>query len=429
LLLAKLNRDDKNYAEAAIAYQTIIESTTNFTKEAATMNAAISYLAAADTQGFNKLQENIQNPNIKQNLKLEHALWLARNKQPNARVILHDFTIQHPKHPRINEAYLSLALHSLSASPIDLKLANLITPKIVQDNLNSDQKVDFHYLQYRNAMTLRDFATAANIAKRFLELFPEHQCTPDFILHRGQALYHNGQHNEARQLLQKMVKDYSQHPLKDFAEYYAAMSTKLEGTPQSAEEAIELLSQISKSKSNLATEARLQLARLYIDTNKAELAVKSLSTVYSNQPKNKKDLNISLTLASAYQSLGDSEEKHFQSALNIYQDLTTQFKENEQILNKIKYNQALLLQHMENDDQALAIYYSVINIDPAKTPITEWEYYYRCGFRAITILEAQQNPKAAIAIAKKLTESKGSRAQEAATKARDLEMKHMIWQN
>ena len=45
------------------------------------------------------------------------------------------------------------------------------------------------------------------------------------------------------------------------------------------------------------------------------------------------------------------------------------------------------------------------------------------------MLEEMGNPKAAIAIAKKLASSKGQRAQEASTKARDLEMKHMIWQH
>ena len=427
LLLGKLNLDDKNYTEAAKAYKAI-ESNDLEVKAAATMNAASSYLIANDIKGFSELQVSDQNPRLRQNLKLEHALWSARNKQLNARTDLHDFTLKHSDHPRINEAYLSLALHCLNVNPIDIGLANLITPKINQTILSQSQMVDFSYLKYRNAMTREDFAEAANIAGRFINRFPQDPKIPEFTLHQGLALYHNGLPNDARQLFNGMVKKYPKHPLKSYAKYYEAMSAKREGTPQSDEEAIKLLAVITQSKSALSSEARLQLVRLYVDTNQPKLAIEILSPIYKKQAKDSKDLQLSLILAEAYQNLASSDEIHFQSALDIYIDLTQQFKDDYQVVNEIKYNKARLLQHMGKDHDALAIYYSVVNVDIKKNPITEWKYYYKCGFGAITMLELMENPKAAIAIASKLIESKGERAQEAATKARDLEMRHMIWQ-
>jgi len=149
--------------------------------------------------------------------------------------------------------------------------------------------------------------------------------------------------------------------------------------------------------------------------------------IYKTQPKNKKNLQLSLTLAAAYQNLADTDEEYFQSSLNIYNDLTTQFENNDQVVNEIKYEKAKLLQHLGKDNEALAIYYSVVDIDIRKQPITEWFYYYECGFRAITMLEAMENPKAAIAIANKLIESKGKRAQDAALKVNELKKKYMIW--
>ncbi len=428
LLLGKLNLEQENYAEAAKAYQTILESTSGDTKVSATMNAANSYLQAADLLGFSKLQENTEDPVILQNLQLEHALWLARNNKIDARNSLHNFTREYPNHPRINETLLSLALHCLNISPLDVELANLTTPQIDLNILNDNQKVDLHYLKYRNATSQKDYAAAANIAQQFLDQFPKHSRTPNFNLYLGQALYHNGQHNDARQTLLKMAQAYPENPLKDFAEFYAAMSAKLEGTPQSADEAILLLSKISKSQSPLAAEARLQLARLYTNTNQAKLSADTLSAVYNKQPKGKKDLDLSLTLATAYQALGDADEKYFQSGIAIYDELINQFTGNDQISNKLKYHKAKLLQQMGKDDDAFAIYYSVINIDTKKTPTCEWNYYYRCGFRAITMLEDKENPKAAMEIAKKMAATKGSRSNEAASKARELEKKYMIWQ-
>jgi len=252
LLLGKLNLDDQNYAQAALAYKTMLESADDNIRTTATMNAASSYLAANDANGFLDLQRNTDDPNLQQDLKLEHALWAARNLQLDARTKLHSFITKHPKHPRIDDARLSLALHCLNINPTDHELANLITPTVSQANLLETQKVDFFYLKYRNSMIQKDFAEAANIADRFIKRFPEHPSVPEFTLHRGQALYHNGQHNPARQLLNGMVKKHPKHPLKDYAEYYAAMSAKREGSPQSEKEAIELLTNITDSKSVLA---------------------------------------------------------------------------------------------------------------------------------------------------------------------------------
>ncbi|MGJ8656365.1 MAG: tetratricopeptide repeat protein [Akkermansiaceae bacterium] len=427
-LLGKLNLDEQNYPAAAAAYQTVVDSASGELRTASIVNAASSYLAAADTEGFIKLKQNIDDPAIQTNLTLEYALWLARENKIIARTILHNFTLMEPNHPRITEARLALALHCLRVSPVDLHLSQSIIPEISQVELLDNQQADYSYLIYRNAISHADYAGAADAARQFTETFPEHPRLAEFTLLQGQALYHNGQHNEARRILLNMVKTYPQHPLKSYAEYYAAMSAKLEGTPQSQEESIKLFSQIANSDSSLASESLLQLAQLYINKNQPQKAIQALKPVFDAQPIGKKSLNLGILLASAYHALGDIQPENFQSALDIFDILIKQNQGNFQALNEIKYNKALALQHMNNDDDALEIYYSVINIDLNKAPITEWKWYYKCGFTAIAMLEEMKNPNGAIAIAKKLSNSNGSRADEAAKRARSLEMKYMIWE-
>ncbi|MFT5905547.1 MAG: tetratricopeptide (TPR) repeat protein [Cryomorphaceae bacterium] len=429
-LLGKLNLDEKNYPASAAAFQTVVDTAQNGTQlqTAAIINAASAYLSAADAEGFQKLKQNIGDIAIQNNLLLEYALWLANENRPEARSILYDFTLKFPDHPRITEARMALAHHCLRVSPVDADLCQTIIPEISKEKLHKDQYADYSYLLYRNAAANMDYAGAANAARQFIETFPQHPRMVEFTLLQGQAFYHNGQHNEARIILKNLVATYPEHPLKNYAKYYAAMTAKQVNTPQSKDEAILLFSEIAGGKSNLSTESLLQLSKLYMDKNQPQQAVNALKLVFDAQPKGKKSLNIGNKLASAYHAQGGSEPANFQLALNIYDTLIKQHQGDPQSLNQIKYNQALTLQHMGNDDKALEIYYSVINIDTKIRPITEWIWYYRCGFDAIAMLEEMKNPNGAIAIAKKLAASNGSRAEDARVRARKLEMKHMIWE-
>lgn len=427
-LLGKLNLDEKNFQAAAAAFQTVVDTAEDQLQAAAIINAASAYLSAADTKGFQKLQKNINDPEIQNNLLLEYALWLGNENKSSARTILHDFIIKNPEHPRVTEAKLALAHHCLRVSPVDPNLSQLIISEISKDQLQTEQYPDYTYLIYRNAVVNMDFAGAANAVSQFIEAFPQHPREAEFILLQGQAFYHNGQHNDARRILLNLVKTYPKHPLKNYAKYYAAMSAKLEGTPQSQDEAILLFSEIVAEKSNLTEESLIQLSNLYIARNQPSKAIKLLAPAYEAQPEGEKSLNLSIKLADAFHAQGETQKNNYQNAIDIYDALISQYQGDFQSLNQIKYYKALTLQHMGNDEDALEVYYSVINMNDQSTPLTEWTYYYKCGFNAIAMLENMKNPNGAIAIAKKLANRNGSSAKEASKRARDLEMEYMIWE-
>ena len=66
---------------------------------------------------------------------------------------------------------------------------------------------------------------------------------------------------------------------------------------------------------------------------------------------------------------------------------------------------------------------------PTDAPPAEWEWFERSCFRLLTMLEAEEDWKAAIAIAGRIASFGGPRAEEAATRARQLRLKHMIWED
>ena len=56
-------------------------------------------------------------------------------------------------------------------------------------------------------------------------------------------------------------------------------------------------------------------------------------------------------------------------------------------------------------------------------------WFERSGFRALSLLENASNWKAATSIAEKIASFGGPRAEEAATRPRQLRLKHHIWED
>ena len=74
----------------------------------------------------------------------------------------------------------------------------------------------------------------------------------------------------------------------------------------------------------------------------------------------------------------------------------------------------------------------VLRCDPAagrgKTPGRNTPRFYKAGFEAAHILEAQEQWKPAIAIYQKMAALEGPRSDEAKNRITDLRLKHFIWE-
>ncbi len=423
----QLLADKTDYSAAAEAFLIASDSQQESLANAATINAGVAYLADSNIDGFQAYLEQTDTLVLKQQLELEKALWLAKKKSIDARMMLQSFIRDYPENSRITEAKLALAENTIRVSPTDTVLCGSMIRELNTSRINPEQYALFTNVRYLQSMAQKDYPAAIETARQFLETEQPEARKTEFKLLLGQAYYRNGQHNLARVTLLQLVNARPDSPLSDYAVYYAAMAARLEGTPQSQKEAIGLFQRVINKKSPISIEATIQLADLYNDTNQAELAYKLLKDVYQPEISSNIQRNIAIKLASSMKVLGATNEKYYNEAINVYDRLLAQ--ENIPVFwnNQIHFRKAYTYEEMEKNQEAVNTYYAVINVDHTQSPITEWKYYYRCGFNAIEMLESLGNPKAASAVAKKLASTKGPRAAEAAKRARDIEMEHMIW--
>jgi hypothetical protein len=118
----------------------------------------------------------------------------------------------------------------------------------------------------------------------------------------------------------------------------------------------------------------------------------------------------------------------------VYDQLLVHVDKQPAVFNRLQYLRGRTLEQipdvkdptLKREKQAFIAYYSVLEITTAPA---EWHYFELCGFRALSLLEKVGRWPAAIACAKKIASFKGPRAEEASTRASQLQLKHMIWED
>lgn len=407
-------------------------------REAAALNSALTRLGEDPSASL-----TIQNldPAVAEKLAVDLLLEkaLATESAEDAKTALDSFLKEHPDHPRASEARLAVAEAALGSIPPDLSRA-----RAQIDTLGASQSALPEALAPRMALArLRlldlsgDAPATIAFANEVVASLPDTHAASEATLTLGKNLFQTGNHNEARLALEKLAASEPGTQRSQAALLLAARSAALGATAQSREEALTLYDRTMGTEGPLKALALLEKARLLIDLNRLPAAIETLSNAYSTTPPDDPSrMPTGLLLAEAIYARGDSDPDSLSEALEIYDSLMEISATNQSRHFRLQYLRGLALEKLPDpddpsqsrSDEARAAYFSVID-RPADPPPTEWEWLERSGFRLLTLLEADEDWKAAIAVAGKIASFGGPRSEEAATRARQLRLKHMVWED
>lgn len=370
-------------------------------------------------------------------LELEKALTLRDPEK--SKLALDTFLTEKPDHPRAIEARITIIEAALNSTPPDLPLARaqLDTIRATQLPLTDNQPSRLAIAELRLANALDQTEQTITLAKQIIEKFPGTPHESEAMLILGKSLFRSGSYNQARLVFEKIAKSQPGTQRSQASFLLAARAAALGATAQSREEAIALFDQAIAIDGPLSSLATLEKARLNIDLNRIDTAIESLTAAYAKISQDDPSrLPTGLLLSEAIYARGDSDPAALLKALEIYNQLLEISANKPAQYFRIQYLRGLTLEKLpdaENPAQtrlgdALSAYFSVLDrpIDPAPP---EWEWFERSGFRALTILENAERWQAAISIAEKIASFGGPRAEEASSRARQLRLKHMIWED
>ena len=423
------SKDD--YENAMKAFQAALLSNSDIISEAASINAGIMALKSSNLLAFDAIIDASKSSKIKTSLTLERALWKCDNGDIQGRNELEAFIMASPKHPRENEARLALAATCVETTPADITLAKAQLDIISLRMQTAAEQAQITRIRIRAESLLKNWLAAAQVAKNYLTKF-ENSPQAAFIQFKyAEAHYHNQDFNEARRIFQSFEQKYPENTLNPYAKFYAAMAARLEGTAQSREECINMFQKIIDSKHPLAAEARVQQSRILIDTQRYEEAEKSLSPLLAETSSSATKLGAGVLMADCLQRQGNNSPEKIKQAIEIYNTLLTIKDITPAWNHRIHYLRGQAHESLQQTSEAFKSYYQVIINEQAPdnrdNKHEEWFWFYRCGFKALTMLENAKRWEASVKLAKRIASFNGPRKEEADKRAKELARTHMIW--
>lgn len=442
-LEARAAYDGGDAEKAAKLFDVAAESLDREAGEIAAFNAALSRFSANPSLGLHPSGATEQDVRVRTDLELERALSTVSPE--SARESIARFLNEHPEHPRANEARLAAAEAALVSHPPDPVSAGEQLDLIASQEEGSAENPATEPLPPERLELVRlkiaDVANKPNeaipLARAFLAAHPDSPLAAEASLILGRNLFRNEDYNNARIVLEKLAASRPEDPSSPAALLLAARSAALVGTSQSQEESLALFNRVATGKSALAPLARLERARLLIDRKRLDEAVAELKPWFDSLPADDPlRLPAGLLLGEALYAQGEAKAGSYSAALAVYDQLLAAAKEQPAMWNRVQYQRGMTLEQLPKDDDsgkkregaALATYYSVLQ-NANDRPPAEWEWFERCGFRALALLEKDGKWEAAVEIANKIASFKGPGSAYAAERAQKLRLDHRIWED
>jgi TolA-binding protein len=417
-----------DFASAKSSFEEAAAHMTGQRTRAAGLNAAMA--ALLQTPGSSTIGS--EDPAVIADLMLERARSI--NEPAARRQALDEFMRQHPDHPRIDEARLAAAEAALAGAQRDIPYARIQLAGIGPQSADAMPATRLELLQLRIEQMSGDDEAAIAKARAFIERHPGNDGTAGAMMILGQALFRRGDYNEARLVLEKLAATDADPSRAQTAWLLAARAATLVPTKSSRQEALGLFDKALAVPGPVAPVARLEKARLMIDLDQLAAAESFLREWFASlDPADPMHVAAGLLLAEAIYARGNSRPASLDDALAIHDALLPKARDKPALLHRIQYLRGRTLEQMpdpqnpaaKRERDALIAYHSVLE---SETPPGEWHYFELCGFRALALLEKAGRWQAAVECARKIASFQGPRATEAAERASQLELEHMIWE-
>lgn len=426
--------------------------------QTALYNSALAWLNLGNydrfLEDYKALSERFPESEWRRELLLEEGLLQARSRdfrraEETLKLFLRDFA----GHARVPEARIALAEIALFSSEVataaDYLKAAHEWPPVAAGPV--DARADYLAIFVADAAPQRADAAVIELCKKFLAEHPDSALESEVRMKLGQVYFRQEDYANAQTQFETLAAGAPGSALAETALFLAGQSAMRSMNPSAADRALELFERVAKGNGPLKLHARQQQAIVKSQLGRHAEAIILFDSILGANPADELRFAALCGKADSLVATAPNDPQAYEKAIAIYDQLATDPEVARPWRNQALYKKAKCLERQGAREGALAVFYEVLqpraiavaSAAPGATPaagdedevekeatgdVPEYFWYYKAGFDAARLLEAQEKWKSAIGMYEKMAKAAGPRSEEAGKRAEQLRLEHFVWE-
>ena len=431
-LAAQIQYHGKNF-DAAIADFEQIGRSDSTLAPVAMFNAALSWLQKGDDSRFLADAEEFGNKTKGEKSpgepRLEAGLMEAAKGDPRAADSLRNFLRDFPESERASEAWVALAELAFHATPprIDEARKNLARAAESKPTAAAQERADYLTIWLEDA-TPGSEAKVIELAKRFIQQHESSSLVASVRMKLGEMYYRAEDFANAETQFELLTEQNSTGAFTERALFFAGESAMASMAAQSLDRALVLFDRVVQLNGELKWAARNEQAVIERKLGKPQDALALYDEVLNGAARPGEKREAICGRGDIFFEMAATDPQNYQRAIEAYDKLAADRDAPAHWRNQALFKKGLCLGKKADRPAALASFYAVLDEGMRPDRPHEFFWFYKAGFNAGQLLEADAKWESAAAVYEKLAAAGGSRSDEARERLDRLRLEHFLRQ-
>ncbi|HVI82747.1 MAG TPA: tetratricopeptide repeat protein [Chthoniobacterales bacterium] len=429
-LAGQIQYHAKHFDAAIAGFEKIGHSDSALASQA-TFNAALSWLQKADEARFLASAEEFGNKTKDEksriNLRLEAGLMEAAKRDPRAADSLRKFLREFPTAERVSEAWVALAELAFHATPprLDEARKNLARAAESKPTMVAQERADYLTIWLEDATSGRE-TKVIELAKKFIQQHELSSLVPSVRMKLGEIYYRAEDFANAETQFQLLVEQNSTGPLTERALFFAGEAAMASMAAQSLDRALVLFDRVVQINGELKFAARNEQAVIERKLGKPYDALALYEEVLNGAVRPAEKREALCGKGDIFLEMAATDPQNYEPAIEAYDKLAADREAPAHWRNQALFKKGLCLEKKADRNGALATFYTVLDEGRRPDQPHEFFWFYKAGFNAGQLLEADAKWESAATIYEKLAAAGGTRADEARERLDRLRLEHFL---
>jgi len=432
LLAAQIQYHAKHFDAATARFEQIGHSDSTLAS-LAMFNAALSWLQKGDETRFLADAEEFGNKTkdekSRADLRLEAGLMEAAKGDSRAADSLRNFLRDFPGAERSSEAWVALAELAFHATPprIDEARKNLARAAESKPTATAQERADYLTIWLEDT-TSGGEAKVIQLAKRFIQQYESSSLIASVRMKLGEMYYRAEDFANAETQFELLAEQNSTGALTERALFFAGESAMASMAAQSLDRALVLFDRVVQLNGELKWAARNEQAVIERKLGKPQDALVLYDEVLNGAARPGEKREATCGKGDIFFEMAATDPQNYQRAIEAYDKLASDKDAPAHWRNQALFKKGLCLEKKADRSAALASFYTVLEEGVRPDRPHEFFWFYKAGFNAGQLLEADAKWESAAAVYEKLTAAGGTRSDEAREKLDRLRLEHFLRQ-